>query len=252
MVDDHGFAQKTLSIENSFKRGSLTTRERLLQVMDELYDRFPRLLNDRTKWSSDPNNAYPTTVRLTVRFVLDGDPRGLTAGSTRTVLKSQQSRCNGQALLDSRSDAQVSLIRSMVHPLLKSLVLSLEKFNISRINVAFTNFCDVCVKTSATSSLSLTMLRSGKSQTLANLPMSSSSAEKMQFHTGRKRKTSLPCTNSVASYHHNSCAQSNDDMGLSEIPIEKKTIKLTEPSRSVKRTNTRCRIDQFFAKKSSV
>lgn len=139
IVDDQGGAQKTLSIENSFKRGSLITKQKVLTVMDDLYKRLPRLLNDRTKWSSNKMKAYPTTLRLTVRFVVK-----MADGRTTAKVQSQQMSFDGKALVEEQDvTKQKLMVRRFVAPILQSMVLSLNAFNISRINIGLTNFQDI-------------------------------------------------------------------------------------------------------------
>lgn len=244
VIDDHGSAQKTLSVENSFKRGSLTTRERLKFVMEDLYERLPRLLNDRAKWSNNSMNAYPTTVRLTVRFALDSKRPN---GSSTTILKSQQTRCSGQALLNAQYQTQVALLRSMVQPLLDSLVLTLASYNISRINVALTNFRDVSEEVNTKSPISSSMLCTGKSQYIEkSLQAFPDSLSEEYFSEDRKR-----CLQSISS----DCATSSNSRSqvypYNALQPEM-TVKVNEQSRPTKKThNARSRIDHFFAKKSS-
>ena len=67
IIDDEGEAQKTLSIENSFRRGSVTTMEAIWRGLLDLFVRLPLLLRDRASWSGCPKKAYPMTIRLTIR-----------------------------------------------------------------------------------------------------------------------------------------------------------------------------------------
>jgi hypothetical protein len=80
VVDDEGGPPKTLSVENSFRRGTTTTMTIGVgstlpaqwhdKLLGDLYRRLPRLFDDRTAWSTHPELAYPTTIRLTVRLVV--------------------------------------------------------------------------------------------------------------------------------------------------------------------------------------
>ena len=69
VVDDQGGLPKTVSCENSFRRGTLCSMKGVWVALGQLFDRLPRLLKDRTSWSKRPDSAYPLTIRLTVRVV---------------------------------------------------------------------------------------------------------------------------------------------------------------------------------------
>lgn len=146
VVDDQGGLQKTLSVENSFKRGSLTKKEKILEVMEDLYRRLPRLLKNRTEWSSEKEKSYPTSIRLTVRSVdpvRKGDNRRRPFSTT-----SKQTTFDGKMLLNAGDNVEkrASVLRLSVRPLLDSLVLHASNSNcidVTKINVALTGFQDV-------------------------------------------------------------------------------------------------------------
>jgi hypothetical protein len=152
IVDDQGCGQKTLSVENSFRRGTIRTKENVLCAMEDLYRRLPRLLKDRAKWSSDPARAYPTTIRLTARFVMK-----LVEGDLRRrpfETRSHQMSFDGRSLISDNLNGQdcALSLRRCVAPLLQALVLSSGDINITKLNIGLTNFQDIlsCSRASST------------------------------------------------------------------------------------------------------
>ena len=149
VVDDQGGLQKTLSVENSFRRGSVTTKEKTMEVIEDLYHRLPRLLKNRTEWSSEKQKAFPTSIRLTVRSV---EPEGKGDQRRRpTSTKSKQTCIDGKVLLRNQDsvEKQGDFLRQSIVPLLNSLVFaSSGDIDITRINVALTGFQDVAAASS--------------------------------------------------------------------------------------------------------
>ena len=146
VVDDQGGLQKTLSVENSFKRSSVTTKETTLAAIEELYYRLPRLLKHRTEWSTEKEKSFPTCIRLTVRSV-DPEQNGNKNQRRPVSTKSKQTYIDGQVLLKNVDavEKQASVLRQAIRPLLNSLVFAASQgcINITRINVALTGFQDV-------------------------------------------------------------------------------------------------------------
>jgi hypothetical protein len=126
---------QTLSVENSFRQGTLQTRQAMLQAMEDLYKRLPILLTERTNWSSNPKLAFPQTLRLTIRSVSPHNNQRLT--------HSKQIPIDGNRL--SGKDPS-DLLRHWVVPLLDLLLVSVAHkdgaMDVTRINVALTNFQD--------------------------------------------------------------------------------------------------------------
>ena len=120
--------------------------------MEDLYRRLPRLVQNRRAWSDAPARAYPTTLRLTVRSLCDSSSASVVVAKRRPfVTKSKQAPMNGAAVfvLQPRDfSRQSDQLRQVVQPLLQSLVLSSSSspaasINVTRINLAVANFCDV-------------------------------------------------------------------------------------------------------------
>jgi hypothetical protein len=145
IIDDDGGLCKTVSVEDSFRRGSVTTRECLWEKVDELFDRLPRLLDERRASSKDQwHNAYPTTIRLTIRVV----DESLKLSKTRRrpfITTSKQSPFQGKTLLSMASTKQRNaLLQTAVEPLLNQLLLDVGKsLDVTRVNLATTNFMDL-------------------------------------------------------------------------------------------------------------
>jgi nucleotidyltransferase/DNA polymerase involved in DNA repair len=155
VVDDNGGLSKTVSVENSFRRGTMLTQRAVNDAMEDLYERLPRLLKERALWSQAPVKAYPTTIRLTVRSVVKaGSSMNQLASLQRTrrrpfVTHSKQMAVDGQAFMALKDvNDKRNFLRRIVAPLVRTLLPSAEQINVTRINVATTNFQDLELPTS--------------------------------------------------------------------------------------------------------
>lgn len=123
----------------------------VFSVMPDLCNRLPRLLSQRRSWSSRPSFAFPKTIRVTVRqfttFIGRDQKTGESTGRP-FVVHSKQSNIDGKRLmmLNSPFD-EADMIRRAASPLLRSLLSCTDKasssMNITRINIAMSNFQDV-------------------------------------------------------------------------------------------------------------
>jgi hypothetical protein len=139
VVDDEGDLQKTVSVENSFRRGTVRNMDAVWRALEDLFVRLPKLLQDRTSWALDPDRAFPTTIRLTIRMV---DP-DLLHKRRPYVTKSKQTPLDGKTLVQGTIEQNQSImLKTQVTPLLKQL-LQAKDINITRMNIALTNFQDV-------------------------------------------------------------------------------------------------------------
>jgi hypothetical protein len=161
--DDQGGLPKTVSVENSFKRGSVLTQVRVCQAMEELYNRLPRLLHERAGWSTAstkspaalsssplslsleprPPPDYPTTIRLTARIVVK-DLSALQSPTGRSrrrpfMTHSKQVAFDGEAFMNEISQP-AAFLRRCVNPLLRDLVFKSTDIDVTRLNIAVTNF----------------------------------------------------------------------------------------------------------------
>jgi nucleotidyltransferase/DNA polymerase involved in DNA repair len=153
IVDDEGGLQKTLSCENSFRRGTICTTEQVNERMRDLYQRLPRLFADRTAWSTHPELAYPKTIRLTVRVVDHYSAvtkknkhrqRTSSSSTSTTTTNSMQQPFNGRDFLKSAPEQRAKLLQDAVTPLLHSLLFQTKTvMDVTRVNIALTNFQDV-------------------------------------------------------------------------------------------------------------
>jgi hypothetical protein len=145
--DDGGGLPKTVSVENSFRRGTVRTLTALWTALDELCVRLPRLLRDRTSWSEDPSKSYPTTLRLTTRMM---DSR-LSMKRRPFVTHSKQTTINGEVLLKGTKGIledeakQARILKGWVTPLVQQLFLPSVDINLTRLNLAVTNFPDTTI-----------------------------------------------------------------------------------------------------------
>jgi len=116
-VDDAGGPAKTVSVEESFRCGTLTDRKSIVYQLHDLVPRLTRLL--------ELHPLKPTCVRVTVRFV---DPAVNKTKRRPFVTRSQQTSLGSESVI---SQAQL---------LLKSLLDAGPSTNITRLNLAATNF----------------------------------------------------------------------------------------------------------------
>jgi hypothetical protein len=154
VVDDQGGLPKTVSVENSFKRGTILTQRAVNDAMEDLYERLPRLLKERALWSQIPGKAYPTTIRVTVRSV---EKTGSSSSSMRQLANPQKTRrrpfvthskqmtVDGQTFMALEDDVngKRDFLRRMVAPLVRTLLPNADQINVTRINIATTNFQDL-------------------------------------------------------------------------------------------------------------
>jgi hypothetical protein len=179
IIDDEGGLTKTVSVENSFRRGTVCSVPLVHQAMADLYVRLPKLLQERQQQSTQPQNAFPTTIRLTARSFVgpandqqeqsDND-KPLTskwesnqpkqAGRRRRshVTKSKQAPIDGRWLLSNQLEEQQLFLKRAVAPLLQELIFgSRNSLNITRLNIAMTGFADQKSQLAAVPSSSFTL-----------------------------------------------------------------------------------------------
>jgi hypothetical protein len=145
IIDDDGTLQKSLSVENSLRNGTIRTKEQVLLVMEDLYRRLPLLIQDRMEWSDRPSLAYPTTIRISARSSFDKIGHG--RKNRKFITRSTQCKFDGQALCTNclnANDAAI-LLRRSVSPLLHSLLFNSGDINVTRLNICVSNFQDIDV-----------------------------------------------------------------------------------------------------------
>lgn len=148
VVDDDGLPQ-TVSCENSFRRGTLQTIPAIQQqAMPDLYRRLPRLVQERTTWSHQPDLAYPRTLRVTIRCALAASDHSSSSSfqhgkQRRSVTSSKQTPVDGRRLIHASLAEQSELLQQWVAPILLSLLSGFgTSLNVTRINIALANFQD--------------------------------------------------------------------------------------------------------------
>jgi impB/mucB/samB family C-terminal domain len=166
IVDDVGGLSKQVSVEDSFRRGTLTTIEAAKTALRQLIDRIERLLNDRQIDSLHPSQAYPITVRVTARVV---DPNN---ASIRRPFKTTSKQCpfNGKLYMKSNQDERQRMLQAIVEPLLTRLVMQNHgdtHTNLTRLNLAMSNFQDINWK-SVPETVSTNQILSQKGKNISN------------------------------------------------------------------------------------
>ena len=141
IVDDQGGLPKTVSVENSFRRGTVCSMSKLQEALEELYQRLPILYQHRADWSENPEKSYPSSFRITVRFV---DATLMGKRRRPFVTRSKQiPLLNGSELLQKVTGGKfVQLLRELTIPLLRSLLPKNEQINVTRVNIALAGFAD--------------------------------------------------------------------------------------------------------------
>ena len=165
VTDDEGTLQKSLSVENSLRNGTIRTKAQVLHIVEDLYRRLPLLLHDRKEWSEYPSLAYPTLIRVTARSSFD-----LVAKSCRDrsfTTRGQQAKFEGgRAICNdglSASEAE-AILRQSVTPLLQSLLFTSQAINVTRLNICVTNFQDIGNRSNQSRVRTLNAFISPKSQ----------------------------------------------------------------------------------------
>lgn len=150
IVDDNGGLGKTVSVEDSYRQGTVTALDEVLRLLEELYCRLPRLLDNRKSDSDRPELAFPSTIRFSARIVGDS-----TGNSKRRpfVTKSKQSSFDGRKLMMSgEEDKRSEVLRRAVRPLLDEILRHDTKFVVTRLNIAVTGFADLGLQASGSGS----------------------------------------------------------------------------------------------------
>lgn len=146
--DDLGGLPKTVSVEDSFRRGTVTTRDAVMKAVKDVCSRLPALLHERYRISNNPLLAHPGTLRLTVRLMIDPDTASRKLQSTRSRRRpfetfSKQTPFPGKKLLHMKESQKPDFIYQHMLGMLRTLVLDKPSFDVTRLNLAVTNFGDL-------------------------------------------------------------------------------------------------------------
>lgn len=142
LEDDDGGLTKTVSVEDSYKRGSLRTMDGVQKALNALCHRLPALLDDRRADSDRSDLAHPTTVRFSARVV----DETMEQKRRPFVTSSKQCKFDGKALMMSREmNDRVDILRSAVDPLMKQILRDDGKLDVTKLNIAVTGFADISV-----------------------------------------------------------------------------------------------------------
>lgn len=142
IVDDGGCLTKQVSVEDSFKRGTVTSVCRVKQKLTLLYGRLLRLLDQRREISPDPCRSFPKSIRLVIRVL---DPKVENSGRSRPFCtKSKQMTFNGKKLLDEGDEVKrESILRTSALTLLETLLEGKSDVNVTKVNLALVSFADI-------------------------------------------------------------------------------------------------------------
>jgi DNA polymerase iota len=143
IVDDGGCLTKTVSVEDSFIRGSLTCMREVIKNLEILFVRILRLLDKRKEVSHSPDHAHPRTIRLTARIV----DRSVTTSRRSFRSISRQATFTGKVLMEMKdTDERIALLKRCTMPLLQILSGLTIGLNVTRLNLATTSFADMELK----------------------------------------------------------------------------------------------------------
>ena len=254
IIDDEGGLSKTLSVENSFRRGTVRDMNSVWRGLDDLFLRLPKLLQDRTSWALDPDRAFPTTIRLTMRMV---DPH-LMHKRRPYVTRSKQAIINGKALIKEKDlQNQSLLLKNQVTPLLRQLLSTSEAkdINVTRMNIAVTNFQDVTVHSPQNVSRQGSLFSATKKRRVSpnETVVGDESLKKARKHTRDGRQEEKDVSARIGDYldsHDNSsfgASAHNRGAWRSLNTRDLKAVRRKLPVEGAKMKTTR--IDHFFNKK---
>lgn len=143
IVDDDGGLTKTVSVEDSFIRGSITTADLARQKLNLLCNRLLRLLDQRRELSQLPHLSYPRSIRVTVRLV---DTKLVNSRRRPFHTVSKQRNFNGkQVLEDDDETKRESILHNIALPILDTLLSgdAGSDINVTRLNLAAISFADI-------------------------------------------------------------------------------------------------------------
>ena len=156
--DDNGGLTKQVSVEDSFRRGTMLTKESIWKAVEELFVRLPKLLEERQSASPNPSQAYPATIRLTARVV---DPK-ITGRRRPYNTTSKQCSFDGKHYMKADKEKRRNMLQVVITPLLNILVLKNPEYpqiNVTRMNIAATNFQDLGSSSASTTIAQFTSQR---------------------------------------------------------------------------------------------
>jgi hypothetical protein len=185
--DDDGGLTKTVSVEETFIRGSLLSLEEVKRNLDILYTRILRLLDLRRDASPMRMYAYPTSLRLSVRIV----DKSMCAGTRPFRVISKQVDFDGKELMCTKeySDRLEILNRSIskVFHILSDLRIELD---VTKLNIAALNFADIKMKINGKKNKSIsTFFQGASSGTNKSLDLSVEERKTKEQHDGSVKKT---------------------------------------------------------------
>ena len=247
--DDNGGLPKTVSVENSFRRGTVTTRDAVIHAMNDVCKRLPHLLKERSLISNNPLLAYPTTLRLTVRLVIfPNDSSKKPPRSQRRPFEtfSKQSTFQGKKLMGMDDSEKPEFLFKTMASILHVLVLEKPSFDVTRLNLAATNFCDIDAGTGIVNpspSKQTVMTQSfnfSQTQSTQNEPISSLQC----FNSIESRSSQIDEIKPISQNHHFTKTRPSQDEPESAVHSATKVTKLRPEAKPQGYNLRACDIDQ--------
>jgi hypothetical protein len=150
--DDNGGLTKTVSVEETFIRGSLISLEGVKRNLEILYTRLLRLLDLRRDASPMRMYAYPSSLRLSVRIV----DKSKCTGKRPFRIISKQVDFDGKELMCMKDNSdRVGILKRAVSKVLH-IVSDLQiELDVTKLNVAALCFADIKMQMEETKSKSI-------------------------------------------------------------------------------------------------
>ena len=254
--DDAGGLPKTVSVENSFRRGTVISRKAVMDAVNDVCRRLPELLRERVAISNNPSLAYPSTLRLTVRLVIDpnsSDSKRALQGRRRPFETfSCQTIFPGQKLLVMEDSEKPNFLFDKMSPMLRTLVLDKPVFDVTRLNLGVANFHDLETGSGTVASPAKqqqTMLRQSMSVTKSSQTQTTILSQAIKSsQTPRKEQGAVLAKRSPPPDEASLRASDIDPAVLEELPPDIRAhIRRSFPPATASRKKTR--IDDFFQPK---
>jgi len=265
IVDDGGRVAKTVSVEDSFRNGSITSQSQIFEAIEPILGRLPILLEERRWNSTMPSLAFPNTIRVCMRNLITND-ESLENSARRRVSTSRQQKVDGQVIMSKLNEnEQIDILRAAIIPLVKGILDEGNNINndirknITRINIAVTNFADIKEEGSKRAAgKDMASITSHFSRMKRKVP---SKEVEHKLHSCAKTEPSpVPLENQKKRSHHQYSEESIPDWidpdVLSELPADIVNDILNQNSDSLKKPESRQStkkkrgIEAFFTVKS--
>lgn len=227
-----------------------------MDAVNDVCRRLPELLRERINISNQPSLAYPSTLRLTVRLVIEPsqkDLKGTQRGRRRPFeTSSRQSTFPGKKLLETEDSEKPKCLFQHMSAMLRTLVLDKPAFDVTRLNLAVTNFNDLDAVSGASTSTARrhqTVLCQSPSVAMSSQTQQTVLSQTFVMppeRTNKKRALATPRKRS--STPNEACLQASDinPAVLEELPPDIRAQIRQRFQTATRNPRKKSRIDDFF------